>query len=1137
LTKSKLASSILLAILIAIVGQAQAKSPDPLVLSLTANPTTVTLGNPITLSWSVINGSDVLFSCIGESTDNSWSGTGSTSKESVSGQPIVTPTSTTGSVTYTLICTDNDQNADTVTATVAVEINGVCGPANGADAVNRPATGLCNVGTASQVSGNGPWNWTCAGSYGGTPASCSDLLTTNGVCGPANGVDAASPPTTGLCNVGTPSQVSGNGPWDWTCAGSNGGSPASCSDLLITNGVCGPANGADAATPPTTGLCNVGAPSQISGNGPWDWTCAGSNGGSPASCSDLLIVDGVCGSANGADAATPPTTGLCNVGAPSQISGNGPWDWTCAGSNGGSPASCSDIYTTKGTCGPANGADAATPPTTGLCTIGTPSAVNGNGPWNWTCAGSGPPAHCSDLLVTNGACGSANGADAWNAPTKGLCSAGTASTVNGNGPWNWTCSGVNGGTPASCSDLLIAQGVCGSANLADTLTVPTTNLCSLGTPSVVTGSGPWNWTCAGPNGGPSSYCHDYLMTNGACGSANGADVSKAPTYYLCSAGTASTVSGTGPWNWTCTGYNGGSTANCNDFLITNGVCGSANGIAVPSEPTSNLCSAGLPSAVSGTGPWNWTCAGLYTGTTASCSDWPVGVGFNYLGTSANSFNPGTTTLSGYPTITYTNQNNPPVTASSVGFQDGAYVIPKAVNGSSLPPKTIYYPWQLQTGGSTWIQSIQDGIPQSVMLSYNSSAGVAGFSDPSNWTWFDMATSLSWLGKGTLPNTPAGYTGGAVAGNMIYPAPDGNNHNPIFIAYDSSQPVNSPGAYQTFVPPAPGASSPIGRKYGWCEAVYDGRFIYYVPMTGANGYSGNIVRYDTTQPFDNSNGLGWSAFDMGMYVSSNAIGFQSAAYDGYRFIYFIPFHQGENLLVRFDTWGGGVSPNPAAFSNASSYTTLNPTLLGSVGYPPLTGVGNPANLAGFTGAAIAWDSNHEVEYLYFVPWGTYPNGVGNPVLQSTTARVNVGQMSGTNWNCVDITSANPTSLCPATSATWEIYDLNQLTLNPAWPASWTTTWPAYETMWAGQSEIAGFQIAYVTTSPMSLVGFVPDKSQYFVEHSVDQPLSSASAWYVAPIPQGYIGGTMGGGYDSVNQILYASSPKNPLFSIQFTLPQQ
>lgn len=52
--------------------------------------------------------------------------------------------------------------------------------------------------------------------------------TSNGACGTAQGVASASAPETGLCASGTASAVSGTGPWSWQCAGSNGGAAAAC---------------------------------------------------------------------------------------------------------------------------------------------------------------------------------------------------------------------------------------------------------------------------------------------------------------------------------------------------------------------------------------------------------------------------------------------------------------------------------------------------------------------------------------------------------------------------------------------------------------------------------------------------------------------------------------------------------------------------------------------------------------------------------------------------------------------------------------------------------------------------------------------------------------------------------------------
>ena len=51
----------------------------------------------------------------------------------------------------------------------------------------------------------------------------------------------------------------------------------------------------------------------------------------------------------------------------------------------------------------------------------------------------------------NGTCGSSNNWTFTTAPTANLCTTGTASAITGTGPWSWTCSGTNGGTAATCS--------------------------------------------------------------------------------------------------------------------------------------------------------------------------------------------------------------------------------------------------------------------------------------------------------------------------------------------------------------------------------------------------------------------------------------------------------------------------------------------------------------------------------------------------------------------------------------------------------------------------------------------------------------------------------------------------------------
>jgi hypothetical protein len=139
-------------------------------------------------------------------------------------------------------------------STSPTSVNGACGSSNGGSDSSAPSANLCSTGTASAVSGSGPWSWTCGGSSGGTTATCSAKKTAsaqpvNGACGSSNAATVSAKPSANLCSTGTASAVSGSGPWSWTCGGSNGGSTASCSDKLTSTGSSG-ATGASGSTDP-----------------------------------------------------------------------------------------------------------------------------------------------------------------------------------------------------------------------------------------------------------------------------------------------------------------------------------------------------------------------------------------------------------------------------------------------------------------------------------------------------------------------------------------------------------------------------------------------------------------------------------------------------------------------------------------------------------------------------------------------------------------------------------------------------------------------------------------------------------------------------------------------------------------------
>jgi uncharacterized protein (TIGR02145 family) len=304
----------------------------------------------------------------------------------------------------------------------------------------------------------------------------------NGVCGSTNGTSAFNIPTNNLCATGIASVVYGSGPWIWTCSGQNGGITANCSAQRNSpvNGVCGKANGQETSTmPPSNLLCNTGTVSITSGSGPWIWTCSGSNGGTTANCSANLRsgkIDGACGSANkiynssatgyGSDVFCYAGTSISSTVSFPEV-GNSV-RWSCSGINGGKTVSCVAMRNTSvsvgcgsqaACCGASANVSTSTAPTSNLCANGAiydGSMQSWTNQWSWGCDdyinNVGYSCFAPNAInIVNGVCGSANGTTVSSAPIANLCSAGTGSVVSGSGPWTWKCNGVNGGLSSSCS--------------------------------------------------------------------------------------------------------------------------------------------------------------------------------------------------------------------------------------------------------------------------------------------------------------------------------------------------------------------------------------------------------------------------------------------------------------------------------------------------------------------------------------------------------------------------------------------------------------------------------------------------------------------------------------------------------------
>ena len=184
-------------------------------------------------------------------------------------------------------------------------------------------------------------------------------------------------------------------------------------------------------------------------------------------------VTGVCGSASGQAAITAPTANLCSTGSPGTVSGSGPWTWICTGAGGGTTAACSAPVTLFNVTSSVGTAGGGTVSPTGVKSVAagqtarytlTPDADYAIDAVGGTCGGglvgntyttSAVSADCTVIAnfatTVSGACGTANGLASMSPPAANLCSAGSSTAVTGSGPWAWSCKGAGSGADASCS--------------------------------------------------------------------------------------------------------------------------------------------------------------------------------------------------------------------------------------------------------------------------------------------------------------------------------------------------------------------------------------------------------------------------------------------------------------------------------------------------------------------------------------------------------------------------------------------------------------------------------------------------------------------------------------------------------------
>jgi CSLREA domain-containing protein len=178
-----------------------------------------------------------------------------------------------------------------------------------------------------------------------------------------------------------------------------------------------------------------------------------------------------------------------------------------------------------------------------------------------------------------------------------------------------------------------------------------------------------------------------------------------------------------------------------------------------------------------------------------------------------------------------------------------------------------------------------------------------FELPDAWEVYDP-------GDHGVGDDPDGYWGAAFDGVHVYFVPflrSGGAHGEV-LRYAAGSSFTDTLSWTTFDYSASGecASDPeCTDPVGYMGAAFDGRYLYCAPFcNGTEEQHGEVLRHDTAGAFDGA--PSWVTYDPG----NNGIGYDPDGYDGAvfdgRYIYFVPYHNGtayHSEVLRYDTFVG------------------------------------------------------------------------------------------------------------------------------------------------------------------------------------------------------------------------------------------
>jgi hypothetical protein len=590
---------------------------------------TATVGNgQATVSFTppATNGGSVITGYTATSNPGGLTGTGTTSPITVTG--FASGTSYTFTVTASnsagISASSNPSNS--VTPVVASVVNGVCGDSNGGTFNLAPATNLCSNGSATSVTGSGPWNWSCTGANGGGTASCSasiqsySITFTSGGNGTLTGTVSQTVNYGGSASTVTAVSAASYHFVNWT--GTGGFVTTAANPITVTNvtaamtitanfaadpvnGACGTSNGKYFTVAPTTNFCSPAAAVALATSATgWTWTCPGTNGGANATCSATIDITGpiltVSTLADGAitnnatlniSGTVSDTSGVAslNINTVTVTATSGSFSTAVILQTGANTITtiATDTLGNQTTDTRTITLDQTAP----VLTISAPADNSKTAQPLATVTGTISKTSTVTVTLNNGTKQNAAITGSAYSATVNLASGLNTITIRATDLAGNTGSAVRSVTYDNSNpslaitnpsqDITTTQNsITISGTVSDTITTATISISFNGvtlTPIVIGGSfsqlltfpseGTWPVvvTATDEAGNSTTATRNIIYAipvNGACGSSSGGTFAAIPGINLCSIGTTGSVTGTGPYNWSCAGSNGGTTASC-----------------------------------------------------------------------------------------------------------------------------------------------------------------------------------------------------------------------------------------------------------------------------------------------------------------------------------------------------------------------------------------------------------------------------------------------------------------------------------------------------------------------------------------------------------------------------------------------